>query len=93
MDRHWRYAVQYVEDAAERGRGRERVMRYAINECIRTVFRYFRRGIFKSKETGKAQLMTLIMYNCLIYLNAFFSKEKEVEIQEIYQQIMDECRG
>ncbi|MDR2547754.1 MAG: hypothetical protein LBC96_09685 [Lachnospiraceae bacterium] len=91
MDRTWRYAVQYIEDAGRRGRGRERVMRYAVNECIRTVFRYFRRRLWKSKETGKAQLMMLIMYNCMIFLNAFFSKEKEAEINEIYRGIIDEC--
>ena len=93
MDRHWRYAVQYVKDSAAHGRGRERVMRYSVNECIRLVYRYFKRGIYKSKEVGKAQLMMLIMYNCMIFLNAFFDKEMEQQIDNKYREIREMCRG
>lgn len=93
MDRHWRYAVKYVKDSALHGRDRERVMRYSFNECIRLVYRYFRRGIYKSKEVGKAQLMMLIMYNCMIYLNAYFDKDMEKQIADEYQRIKDMCIG
>lgn len=93
MDRHWRYAVQYVNGAIERGRDRERVMRYSVNECIRLIYRYFKRGIYKSKEVGKAQLMMLIMYNCMIFLNAFFDKEMEQKIDNKYREIREMCSG
>lgn len=93
MDRHWRYAVQYVKDSAEHGRDRERVMRYSVNECIRLIYRYFKRGIYKSKEVGKAQLMMLIMYNCMIFLNAFFDKEMEQQIDNKYREIREMCSG
>lgn len=93
MDRHWRYAVKYVKDSELHGRNRERVMRYSVNECIRLIYRYFKRGIYKSKEVGKAQLMMLIMYNCMIYLNAYFNKETEQQIEEKYREIREMCSG
>lgn len=93
MDRHWRYAVQYVDDAKKRGRNKGKILKYAVHECMRLLYRYFRQGIYRKKETGKAQLMMLIMYNCMIYLNAFFDKEKVEEIEEIYREIREECRG
>ena len=93
MDRHWRYAVQYVKDSKKHGRNRERIMRYAIHECIRLVYRYFRRAIYKSKDVGKAQLMMLIMYNCMIYLNAFFDEDTEQSIKQKYNDIWEMCNG
>ena len=93
MDRHWRYSVKYVKDSELHGRNRERVMRYSVNECIRLIYRYFKRGIYKSKEVGKAQLMMLIMYNCMIFLNAFFDKEMEQQIDNKYREIREMCSG
>ena len=63
MDRHWRYAKQYVIDAGREGRDRKQVMGYAVRECIRLVFRYWRQGIYRTKPEGLTQLMMLIMYN------------------------------
>ena len=91
MDRHWRYAVQYVIDSEKHGRDRKRVMRYSIHECIRLVGRYFKNRIYKSGETGKAQLMMLLMYNCMIYLNAFFDNDREQKIKETYVKIARMC--
>lgn len=88
MDRHWRYAVQYVEDYEKKeGKSRARIMKYAWHEMLRVVWRYFKRGVYKQKETGLAQCMMLLMYNAMIYLNAFFSKEQEIEIEKNYQHI------
>lgn len=93
MDRHWRYAVQYVEDSLREGKSRENIMKYSLKECIRLIIKFFKKKIFKTRTEGVAQLAMLIMYNCMIYLNAFFSKEKELEILQVYNNIIDECKG
>lgn len=93
MDRHWRYAIQYVEDSQREGKSRKQIMQYSVKECIRLVLRYFKEGIFKTKPEGLCQLMMLIMYNCMIYLNAFFDKDREKEIAKVYNKIIDECKG
>lgn len=93
MDRHLRYSAQYVIDWEKNGKSRDEIMRYAWHECLRVVFAYFKLGMFKLKKVGLAQCMMLLMYNAMIYLNAFFSKEQEEEIEAVYQSIRDNCKG
>ncbi|NLG03647.1 MAG: glycosyltransferase [Clostridia bacterium] len=93
MDRHLRYSAQYVTDWEKNGKSREDIMRYAWHECVRVVFAYFKLGMFKLKKVGMAQCMMLLMYNAMIYLHAFFSKEQEEEIKAIYKEICDNCKG
>lgn len=93
MDRHWRYAVQYVEDSVQKGKERVTIRKYAVKECVRLVIKYLKKRIYKTNPEGTAQLMMLIMYNCMIYLNAFFDEAREKDIQCKYEKIIEECRG
>lgn len=94
MDRHWRYAVQYVIDGEKlQGRTRKRMMKYAIKEMFLTCLTYIKKRMFKLKWDGAAQCIMIIMYNAMIFLNAYFDEEKEKEIDEKYIQIVNECEG
>ena len=93
MDRHWRYSVQYVEDWTKSGKTRDKIMKYAWHECIRTVRTFFKRRMYKLGEVGMAQMMMIVMYNAMIYLNAFFSTEREQQISDKYKEIRKECNG
>ena len=92
MDRHIRYAAQYVEDYENNGKSREQIMKYAWHETVRTIFRFFRKRAYRLRWDGLAQCMMLIMYNTMIYLNAYFSSEKEDEIKHTYQEVINMCK-
>lgn len=92
MERHWRYAIQYVEGMEKSGKNREAVMRYSWHEILRMIFSFFRHRSYRLKWTGGAQLMMLVMYNAMIYLNAYFDEEEEKKITRIYKEIVDKCK-
>lgn len=92
MDRHWRYSVQYVEDYIKKGKTRKDIMKYSIKESIKMCLKFFVRRIYKSGWEGVSQCMMLVMYNAMIYLNAYFSEENEQKISEKYQQIKEMCK-
>lgn len=91
MDRHWRYAVQYVADTIQNGKSREQVMKYAWHEMLRVIWTFFWKRMYKLGKTGLAQCMMLLMYNAMIYLNAYFSTEREKEIAMLYEDIRNQC--
>ncbi|ODR36034.1 glycosyltransferase [Eisenbergiella tayi] len=93
MDRHWRYAVQYVEDYTKEGKTRKEIMKYAVKESLKMYIQLLTRRIYKNKWEGLSQCMMLVMYNAMIYLNAYFSEEKEKEICDKYTDIRNICRG
>lgn len=92
LERHTRYAKQYVQDQKESGKSKEAIMKYSWHEMVRTILFFFRHRVFKMKWTGLAQCMTLLMYNAMIYLNAFFDDEQETEIKGLYDEIGEKCK-
>ena len=93
MDRHLRYAVQYVTDYEKKGKSRKDIMKYAIKENVKMCCHFFTHGIFTKKWEGISQCMMLVMYNSMIYLNAFFDENEEEKIAKKYSEITKKCRG
>lgn len=83
LERHLRYAKVEATCFATREEGLQKTWR----ELLRQVYLYFKLKTYKLGEKGKAQLCMLLLYRAAKYLNVYFSKEKEAEIKQIYDDI------
>lgn len=83
LERHLRYAKVEACSFSTREEGLHRTWK----DVWRQIYLFFKLKSYKLGEQGKAQLCMLLLYRAAKYLNVYFDKDKEAEIEKIYDSI------